>query len=43
VWESTARQLAKGEWKFRVEINLGKIMQGQDCILNFSVDRNEVS
>jgi hypothetical protein len=59
VWETTARQLAKGEWKFRVasnihfiladlasnsrEINLGKIMWGRDCILNFSVDRNEVS
>jgi hypothetical protein len=66
VWETTARQLAKGEWKFRVasnihfilaglasnsckasrnyrEIDVGKIMWGRVCILNFSVDRNEVS
>jgi hypothetical protein len=28
---------------FNREIDLGKIMRGQDCILNFSVDRNEVS
>ena len=28
---------------FNREIDLGKIMRGRDCILNFSVDRNEVS
>jgi hypothetical protein len=28
---------------FNHEIDLGKIMLGRDCILNFSVDRNEVS
>jgi hypothetical protein len=28
---------------FNHEIDLDKIMRGRDCILNFSVDRNEVS
>ena len=28
VWETTARQLAKGEWKFRVASNIHFILAG---------------